>query len=103
MAAPMRLRALRDGNRLVLKVLMAHEMETGQRKDADGVLIPAWFIRQVEVWVDAERALSADWGPAVSKNPFLQIELLDVPIGARVRVLWLDSRGERREDAIEAP
>lgn len=97
---PMRLRALRQGPGVVLKVLMAHPMETGRARDSEGQLIPAWFIQQVEVWLDDQQVLAADWGPAVSRNPFLELELRDAHPGALVRVRWRDNRGGEREDAL---
>ncbi|MEY3146112.1 MAG: thiosulfate oxidation carrier complex protein SoxZ, partial [Pseudomonadota bacterium] len=36
MADPMRIRAQAAGGNATVRVLMAHEMETGQRKDAAG-------------------------------------------------------------------
>ena len=53
---------------------MSHEMETGQRKDAQGKAIPAWFIQNVTVTCNGKTVLSAQWGPAVSKNPFLSFK-----------------------------
>jgi len=44
MADPMKIRATMAGDKVEVKVLMAHEMETGQRKDSSGKVIPAWFI-----------------------------------------------------------
>ena len=42
MAEPMRIRAQANGDKATVRVLMAHDMETGQRKDAAGKTIPAW-------------------------------------------------------------
>jgi sulfur-oxidizing protein SoxZ len=42
MADPMRIRAQAAGDKATVRVLMSHEMETGQRKDAAGKVIPAW-------------------------------------------------------------
>ena len=47
MADPMKRRAAARGDVVDVRVLMAHEMETGQRKDAAGKLVPAWFISDV--------------------------------------------------------
>ena len=47
MADPMRIRAQVAGDKATVRVLMAHEMEAGQRRDASGNLIPAWFIQEV--------------------------------------------------------
>ena len=41
MADPMRIRAKAEGNIATVRVLMSHEMESGQRKDSAGKLIPA--------------------------------------------------------------
>ena len=49
MADPMKIRANATGDSTEVKVLMNHEMETGQRKDSQGKTIPAWFIQTVKV------------------------------------------------------
>ena len=49
MADPMKIRASVVGDSTEVKVLMSHEMETGQRKDAAGKTVPAWFIQSVTV------------------------------------------------------
>ncbi|HMR79022.1 MAG TPA: thiosulfate oxidation carrier complex protein SoxZ, partial [Polyangiaceae bacterium] len=38
-----------EGDKATVRVLMSHEMETGQRKDSSGKPIPAWFIQEVTV------------------------------------------------------
>ena len=73
MADPMKIRANAVGDSTEVKVLMNHEMETGQRKDAQGKAIPAWFIQNVTATYNGKTVLDAQWGPAVSKNPFLEI------------------------------
>ena len=45
MADPMRIRAQVAGSNATVRVLMAHEMETGQRKDSAGKTIPACHIQ----------------------------------------------------------
>jgi thiosulfate oxidation carrier complex protein SoxZ len=70
MADPMRIRAQVAGDKATVRVLMSHEMETGQRKDSAGKLIPAWFIQDVTASHNGKQVLSAQWGPSVSKNPF---------------------------------
>ncbi len=75
MADPMRIRAQAAGDKAKVRVLMAHEMETGQRKDASGKLIPAWYIQQVSARLNGKPVMTAQWGPAVSKNPFLQFQV----------------------------
>ena len=98
MPDPMRIRASMSGDKTVVKVLMGHEMESGQRKDAAGKVIPAWYIQTVTATTNGRTVLSAQWGPAVSKNPFLQFQFTGGKPGDKVQVTWVDSRGETRTD-----
>ena len=53
MADPMKIRAKAEANGVVdVKVLFSHEMETGQRKDSSGNVIPAHFIQNVTATYD---------------------------------------------------
>ena len=98
MADPMRIRAQVQGSNAVVRVLMAHEMETGQRKDSAGKTIPAWFISDVSGQHNGKPVLSAYWGPAVSKNPFLQFTVKGAKAGDKITVTWKDNKGESRTD-----
>ncbi|WP_417282595.1 thiosulfate oxidation carrier complex protein SoxZ, partial [Comamonas sp.] len=81
-----------------VRVLMAHEMETGQRKDTEGKTIPAWFIQEVTASLNGKQIFAAEWGPAVSKNPFLQFTIKGAKAGDKLTVNWKDNRGETRSD-----
>ena len=98
MADPMKIRATMAGDKVEVKVLMAHEMESGQRKDANGKTVPAWFIQSVTATHNGRTVLSAEWGPAVSKNPFLSFRFSGGKVGDKVVITWTDSRGEKRSD-----
>ena len=98
MPDPMRIRAQAAGDKVTVRILMAHEMDTGQRKDAAGAIIPAWHIQQVSARHNDKLVLAAQWGPAVSKNPFLQFVLKSAKVGDKIAVTWLDNRGETRTD-----
>jgi sulfur-oxidizing protein SoxZ len=98
MADPTRIRASIQGDKVLVRVLMTHEMESGQRKDADGKIIPAHFIREVSVRHNGRPVLAAQWGPAVSKNPFLQFAFGGGKPGDRLQVRWVDSKGDTRTD-----
>ena len=98
MADPMKIRASVVGDVTEVKVLMSHEMETGQRKDAQGQTIPAWFIQNVIVTWNGRTVLSAQWGTAVSKNPFLSFKFKGGAKGDRIAISWMDNRGDKRSD-----
>jgi sulfur-oxidizing protein SoxZ len=98
MPDPTRIRAQTAGDKTTVRVLMSHEMETGQRKDAAGKLVPAWFIREVTAAHNGKTVLSAAFGPSVAKNPFLQFVVKGAKPGDRITISWIDNRGDRRSD-----
>src|SRR4249920_908205 len=98
MADPMRIRAQANGDKTTVRVLMCHEMETGQRKDAAGKTIPAWYIQEVSAQLNGKTVMSAEWGPSVAKNPFLQFNVKGAKAGDKVTITWKDNKGESRSD-----
>jgi sulfur-oxidizing protein SoxZ len=98
MADPMRIRAQAAGDKTTVRVLMSHEMETGLRKDAAGKTIPAWYIQEVSAAHNGKPVLTAQWGPAVSKNPFMQFTVKGAKPGDKIAVTWKDNKGETRTD-----
>jgi sulfur-oxidizing protein SoxZ len=98
MADPMRIRAQVAGDKATVRVLMGHEMETGQRKDSSGKVIPAWYIQTVSAQLNGKTVMSAQWGPSVSKNPFLQFNIKGAKTGDKVSVTWVDNKGDKRTD-----
>jgi sulfur-oxidizing protein SoxZ len=93
----MRVRATENGGVVDVKILMKHDMETGQRKDASGKTIPAWHIQTVIATCKGKEVFHAQFGPAVSKDPFLNFSSRAVPRrqGHRDSV---DNRGDKRTD-----
>jgi sulfur-oxidizing protein SoxZ len=98
MADPMRIRAQAAGDKATVRVLMSHEMESGQRRDGAGKLVPAWHITDVTASHNGKVVLTAEWGPAVSKNPFLQFVVKGAKAGDKISINWKDNKGESRTD-----
>lgn len=102
MGDPMRIRAQVAGDKATVRVLMAHEMEGGQRKDASGNIVPAWYIQEVTATHNGNVVLTAEWGPAVSKNPFLQFVIHGAKPGDKIGINWKDNHGDTRADEATA-
>lgn len=98
MADPMKIRAAVKGEYTEVKVLMAHEMETGQRKDSSGKTIPAHFITELTATWNGKVVLNGQFGTAVSKNPYLAFRFKGGAKGDKVSVSWVDSKGDKRTD-----
>jgi sulfur-oxidizing protein SoxZ len=98
MGSPMKIRATSKDGVTEIKVLMSHEMETGQRKDASGAVVPAWFINEVTAKLGDKTVMQAQWGPSVSKNPYLAFKVKGGQAGDKVTVTWVDNKGDTRTD-----
>ncbi len=98
MSDPMRIRAQAAGDKATVRVLMSHEMETGQRKDAAGKTIPAWHITEVVATHNGKPVLTAQWGTSIAKNPFLQFNIRGARAGDKIAISWLDNHGDKRTD-----
>ena len=98
MADPMRIRATMKDGVTDVRVLMAHPMETGFRKDASGKIVPAHYINDVKATSGGKTVLAAKWGQAISQNPYLQFRFKGAKPGDKVSVTWTDNMGETRTD-----
>jgi sulfur-oxidizing protein SoxY len=95
---PTLIRVTPGANALTVRVLMKHEMESGQRKDSAGKLIPPWHIQEVTARLNGQPVMAAQWGTAVAKNPFLQFGLRGAKAGDKLAIAWADNRGATRSD-----
>jgi sulfur-oxidizing protein SoxZ len=100
MGNPMKIRAAVKDGVTEVKILMQHEMETGMRKDADGSLVPAWFITEVKAQYQGRTVLEAQFGQSVSKNPYLLFRFKGGAAGEKVNVSWVDNKGDSRTDEV---
>jgi sulfur-oxidizing protein SoxZ len=98
MADPMRIRAIEKNGITEVKVLMSHEMETGQRKDGTGKIVPAWFIQTVSFKHKDKEVFSAQFGTSISKNPLLSFRFRGAEKGDKIVVNWVDNHGDKRQD-----
>ena len=95
MADPMKVRATMKGDTAEVRVLMVHPMETGQRKDSTGAVIPLHFIQEVQVLLNGKLALEGQISQAVSRNPVFSFRLKGVKAGDKLEIAWLDNKGEK--------
>ena len=94
--ASIRARAQLKGDSTTVKALMSHPMETGLRKDKKtGQKIPAHFIQEVTATHNGNTVLTALWGPAVSKNPYLSFKFKGAKKGDTVKIEYVDNKGEK--------
>jgi sulfur-oxidizing protein SoxZ len=91
-----KIRAQAKGDECTVKALIKHAMETGQRKDQKtGKKIPAHFIQEVNCEHNGNNVMTANWGTAVSKNPYLSFKFSGAKKGDTVKLSWVDNKGEQ--------
>jgi len=95
MADPMKIRATVKGDIADVRVLMNHPMETGQRKDASGNLIPPHFIQEIAVRLNGKTVIDAQVSQGVSRNPVFSFRVKGAKAGDRLEISWLDNKGEK--------
>ena len=95
MAKSIRIRAKSKGATTTVKALITHPMETGLRKDKKtGKNIPANYIQEVKCEHNGQLVVNAQWGPAVSKNPYLSYAFTGAKQGDTVKLSWVDNTGK---------
>ena len=93
MAKTIKARAQARGGVVTVKALINHPMETGLRKNKKtGKKIPAHFIQEVTATVNGKEVMMAEWGGAVSKNPYLSFKYSG-KAGDKVTISWVDNTG----------
>jgi sulfur-oxidizing protein SoxZ len=98
MPEPMKIRATLQGDAADVRILILHPMETGQRRDGKGAIVPLHFIQSVVVTHNGKTVLDAQWSQAVSRNPFLGLRVKGAKTGDKISVTWTDNKGDKRTD-----
>jgi len=98
MADPIKIRATQQGDLTDIRILLQHPMETGQRKDESGKLVPMHFIQTFTVAANGKPLVEGQLNTSVSKNPLFAFKARGLKTGDKLQVNWVDSQGEKRSD-----
>jgi sulfur-oxidizing protein SoxZ len=100
MSAPIKIRAQIHGETADIRILMQHPMETGQRKDESGQVLPMNFIQTFTVSLNGKPVIDGQLNTAISKNPLFTFKARGIKAGDKLSVAWMDNLGDRRQDEI---
>lgn len=81
------------GDIITIKTLLSHPMESGQRKDSDGNVIPSMIINKFTCEFNGNPVFSCDIDPAVSANPYFEFTAR-VDEAGTFKMTWVDDSGE---------
>jgi sulfur-oxidizing protein SoxZ len=94
MASSIRVRAIANGELTEVQTLIQHPMDSGFIKDDKGNLIPPHFITELTFEHNGKPVFVADWGTAVSKDPYVKFAFKGAAKGEELKVSWVDNKGE---------
>ena len=81
------------GEVITIKTLISHKMESGQRKDGDGNVIPRSIINRFVADFNGAIVIDVNLEPAISTNPYFQFDAI-VPESGEFQFTWYDDDGD---------
>ncbi len=86
------------GETITIKTLISHTMESGQRKDKEGNVIPRSIINRFVAEFNGEVVIDVTLEPAISTNPYFQFDAV-VPEAGEFKFTWYDDDGSVYEES----
>jgi len=80
------------GEVVSIKTLISHPMESGQRRDGDGNIIPRSIINRFVAAYNGETIVDVTMEPAISTNPYFEFDAT-VPEAGEFKFTWYDDDG----------
>lgn len=80
------------GSVVIIKALISHPMETGDRKDAAGQLVPRNIIERFDCTFNGKAVFGCDLGTGISANPFFEFDLA-LEENGELQFIWRDQDG----------
>jgi sulfur-oxidizing protein SoxZ len=85
------------GDTITIKTLISHKMESGQRKDKSGNVIPRSIINRFTCEFNGQMVVDVTMEPAISTNPYFEFEAT-VPEAGDFKFTWYDDDGDVYEE-----
>ncbi|WP_460273206.1 thiosulfate oxidation carrier complex protein SoxZ [Celeribacter sp. ULVN23_4] len=80
-----------------IKTLISHPMESGQRKDSDGNVIPRSIINRFTCEFNGQSVIDVTLEPSISTNPYIEFDAT-VPEAGEFKFTWYDDDGSVYEE-----
>ena len=93
MASTIRVRAVSSGEVTEVQALIQHPMDTGLVKNSKGELIPAHYIQELKFACNGKDVFVANWGTAISKDPYVKFSFKGAKKGDDLKISWTDNKG----------
>lgn len=91
--------AIKVGDVIEVRTLVSHVMETGNRKDKDGNVIPRNIIHTFVATFADNEVFRAEFKSGISANPFLAFHM-KVPGPGDLELMWVDDSGAKTVETV---
>jgi sulfur-oxidizing protein SoxZ len=100
---PIKIRAVNDPKTgfTEVRILMTHPMDTGRLNNTTGQIIPIWHIIKILIKLENIVVVSAQFGSAVSRNPYLYFKIKGGVKNELLTVSWTDNQNKTRQDTAK--
>jgi sulfur-oxidizing protein SoxZ len=85
---------IKAGDVIEVKTLITHPMETGQRKDAAGNIVPRDIISALVATFEGKEVFRAELHPGISANPYIAF-YVRVPASGDLELAWIGDGASR--------
>jgi sulfur-oxidizing protein SoxZ len=93
-------RTAKKGEIITLSAMIAHPMETGHRRDAEGQAIPRDIIKLFTCHYGGVEVFRADMHPALAAYPLMQFSTVATASGP-ITFTWTDEAGKSTKETVE--
>lgn len=80
------------GEVITVKTLISHKMESGQRRDKSGKIIPRRIINKFTCEFNGKPVFGCDLAPSISANPYFEFSA-KVEESGEFKFTWIDDDG----------
>jgi sulfur-oxidizing protein SoxZ len=91
--------AAKVGDVIEIKTLISHVMETGQRRDKDGKIVPRMIINSFVATFEGKEVLRTELHPGTSANPYISF-FMRVPGPGAFEFTWVDDNGVKVSEKL---
>lgn len=95
MDKPIKVKARVKKGVTTIRALMSHPMKVEKKDKKTGKVKPAHFIETVTCEHNGKAVLTAEWGAAISANPYLSFKFKGANKGDTIKVSWVDNKDKK--------
>lgn len=85
---------LGQGGVATVRFIIQHPMLVERVDAKTGQTLPPHYVEEVKVTLAGETVMEANWGQAISANPFFQFNITGAKAGDQITISWRDNRGQ---------